>query len=808
MFRKTSRARIVATLSDGKTRVAQVVPETSNYADGVPQRINLQDTLNLVAETYEISKNPTDYIFVVARAVSAELPGTPNPNENGDTFTRDELLRFEAKLGRRVYKTFDLKPNQVNHRADNPKTARGLILDSSYNDTNPQDQYVECLLAIDASKDPVYAQGIRSGAIDAFSMGCVAEYTVCSICANKATSKWEFCKHIARNKMRKFEGKLAYEICGGVVFEELSAVDQPADPRALTQEVLAISAGKEELAAESELLALKSRLSKLEGSVMATQTTKTASKTAQAQPMAPQMPPQQPDQIMAGPEDDMLPFAGEMPMAVDEQGPEAMMAQAPPAMDPMAPAPGPAMPAQAQGAPAPMPADPMAQAPMPAQAAPGAPAGPATELGQYKDVLDKEEEQPMSGDELGVMATAARKLSLRFAEKHSTIRVEATKAGNFRVFDERSGRGLFALRPPVRIASRKRASLFCETVLRHIAHYGLSGAMKGLKAIPYPQRSAQVLDHHDDNLTDEVAKSQAPAEKGMDDDKSDQPEKGSSDTAKDMDTDKAEEASAGPSGAIESRVTNMSKAPKASGLDSTKSPDSDKKDEPESPDSDPLKGEEHDHQERIAKLQAFYEKKIAAVKAQMTETASKEKADLESRVEKLAEQRAQKMMARFERCLNLVAERQRLNHEASEMKIAVGDALLTPFDINAEERYPGMDVELMTTIVEKSVGSNLPAYIGSLVNRAKEVYSYDDSFLISAEKDIKRASVVPVQVEADASSGADPSLEGRAIRGSLELKAEPLPALPPDQARLALRAHLSRPTFVQHYEHEQGKLLS
>jgi hypothetical protein len=215
--------------------------------------IDLEAALNDVAEIYAISKNPRDYLFAPVRANSVNVP-----NENGDAFSRSESLRFDHKIGRRVYQTYLLKPHHINHRADNPKMARGVIIDAHFNDGNempqewksryeastglqlPKDEFIETLLAVDASKDPYLAKGMKTGVIDAFSMGCECERTKCSICANVASNRLEFCDHIRYgNKMKWFDTSVgkrqAFEWCEGVVYGELSAVDQPADPRALTE---------------------------------------------------------------------------------------------------------------------------------------------------------------------------------------------------------------------------------------------------------------------------------------------------------------------------------------------------------------------------------------------------------------------------------------------------------------------------------------------------------------------------------------------------------------------------------------------
>jgi len=70
-------------------------------------------------------------------------------------------------------------------------------------------------------------------------MGCTCDNTKCSICGKIASNKNEFCRHLkSGNKGKWFEvngsKRQAYEDCLGVCFAELSAVDQPADPRAVS----------------------------------------------------------------------------------------------------------------------------------------------------------------------------------------------------------------------------------------------------------------------------------------------------------------------------------------------------------------------------------------------------------------------------------------------------------------------------------------------------------------------------------------------------------------------------------------------
>ena len=771
--------------SSSLKRRAQYAGPPSVYQDGVPQRIDIQDALNLVAAAYDVSPNPSDYVFVVARAVSAELPTRPNPNENGDAFPIEELLRFDHRLARRVYKTFDLKPNHLNHRAQNPKTARGFILDSTFNSLTPEDQFVECLIAIDTTKDPAYARGIRAGAIDAFSMGCIAEYTVCSIksCQNRATSPQEFCQHIRTGKMRQYGDELAYEKCGGVCFEELSAVDQPADPKALTQEILQVRAQIEDVQQrrdmnhESEMLILSTRLSRLERELQelrgVREMAEETKKVAQSIPApTPQATPPVPVAAAAPPAADApMPFAGDqdMPMAFDEQ------TAAPP--------------------------DPSAI---------GTPGD--QDLQQYKDKKDLQQGEQMSDDEMGIMSASAQKLSLRFARKFQNVHAEITKVGNARIFDGRTGRGLFVVRPAKKLANARQARQFCEVIVRHVAHFGLADTMKMMRGIPYP-RSAQVLDQHDDNLKGPSAP-QEPSLSKADDNLQDPRGDATSDSTSEEQSDKQTEPGAGPSTSIESRETNMEDAQQVGDLDSVRNPDSDKRDEPSVPSiggAGALGDEQHDHEERVGKVSDFYQQKIAAQKSEYEQKI----ASLEGRVEKLAEQKARSMMQRLERCLYLVADRQRLNHEISPLKIAMADALLIPFDIDGQHRYAGLDTGLVALLVERGMEKGMRDFVASIVARAKEVYGFDDRVISDSERDLRSALVRPVAAAQDGpgESGGRADLEERMLAGNPLLKTSSQSELPeeqqvPNSKQAAVRQAMGKPGFYRAYEEaaQQGPL--
>jgi hypothetical protein len=247
MFYKTSSIPLLGVyVSSGKFSKCAAKNDDINDSldDKVKQSINLisKDLVKSLSKAYNISDNVNDYIFPVARAVTANIP-----NGNGDRFTHQELTRFAADQKCQVYETFKNVPFHVEHVAQDPKAARGFLPDVHYVASNPKDMYVLAVVAVDTKKDSMLAKGILSGQLNKFSMGCTCEAVRCSYskCAKPvAYSDHELCSHLRHHMMSKIDGELIYEDCMGVVFEELSNVGIPADASALTQNILQIKANR------------------------------------------------------------------------------------------------------------------------------------------------------------------------------------------------------------------------------------------------------------------------------------------------------------------------------------------------------------------------------------------------------------------------------------------------------------------------------------------------------------------------------------------------------------------------------------
>ena len=232
MFHITARARIVKVLPSLEAGFRR----TASFSFfGEKENILESKVFGSVAAAYDVSSDPREYLYLVARAVTADVP-----NSNGDMFPDSELRRFDLGRTQVVYGSFLNAPLHINHEASDPTAAKGFLPDVHYNDSNPGDMHVEALVAVDRTKDPQLAEDIESGRRNEFSMGCLAGEVQCSIssCMKKATSEPELCQHLRRAKMTMIGNELVYETCRQVTFTELSNVDDAADKTATTKAML------------------------------------------------------------------------------------------------------------------------------------------------------------------------------------------------------------------------------------------------------------------------------------------------------------------------------------------------------------------------------------------------------------------------------------------------------------------------------------------------------------------------------------------------------------------------------------------
>ena len=195
------------------------------------------------------------------RALAKELEnGSKESSVQRLTFTKDSAnIKSKGDYG---FKTFIGRPIFIDHNNSDPQRARGVIVDAMLHIESPtkisSDSYwgkapnnhkpetwIELLLEVDGKAFPKLAKALTSGHVNAVSMGCNVEYTVCSVCDHEAANIDEYCDHI-RKKGATFKTgnveKLAYEDCYNVNFFEISAVFDPADVTALFTEPVIKSA--------------------------------------------------------------------------------------------------------------------------------------------------------------------------------------------------------------------------------------------------------------------------------------------------------------------------------------------------------------------------------------------------------------------------------------------------------------------------------------------------------------------------------------------------------------------------------------
>lgn len=491
-FTKSATMTVLGVWEDGQpiNRTAAMQHCASYFAETQnTSKIDIAAMLLKVTGEYDISPNPKDYIFEAVRAVTV---GTPN--ENGDAFHKNELLRYDHRLRQAVYQTFILKPHHVNHRADNPKTARGVILDAHYNDSMPaslscpnekcgsstagiegrdstglycrkcgsmaKDEFVEILIAVDKAKDPNFAEGVRTGVLNATSMGCVCDSTTCNVCDHVAYNRSEFCQHIrAGNKKKMFQtaagNKMAFEWCNNVVFTEDSRVDQPADPLALQQEVLQLAARKEGMvhdqARETDLLIIQKQINDIHARL---------AQMAPPSPMTPEIPAGQPG-VTADP--------GSIEQFVQEQDQKA------------------------EGA-APMTKEEMGILDAPAVSQDG---GLGTKASIDQNILNELDglaqryaSQHRSDDE-------GAKMDLKFRTAYQNVRAAITSRGNCRVYTPAGT--LFVIQPPEKLATVEARKAFSTTVLAHIADHGLIPTIRAYEAAK-GAKLAQILENHQEDF--------------------------------------------------------------------------------------------------------------------------------------------------------------------------------------------------------------------------------------------------------------------------------------------------------------------
>ncbi len=189
--------------------------------------LDSQKNIKTVLKT-EMAAHP-DAFFFKAKAIEANIP-----NNNGDSFSVKEL--------KKAMSSFVGVPFFTNHQNDDIEKAKGKVVYAEWND---EEDAIDVVAFIDKKAYPHLCRGIDQDYVTGVSMGASVEYSLCSICRNKAASPEEYCTHIRNLKGRKFTGRatdvitgetkefknaVVYEDNYGLRFIELSGVVDPACP--------------------------------------------------------------------------------------------------------------------------------------------------------------------------------------------------------------------------------------------------------------------------------------------------------------------------------------------------------------------------------------------------------------------------------------------------------------------------------------------------------------------------------------------------------------------------------------------------
>lgn len=209
-----------------KNKNISVRPDMAGGCDGVVLDANAW--LPAAAAEMNISPDIRDYVMVPTPALITDLPNT-----NGDSASLKDLLRFNVKMGRQAYKTFQGKPTFVEHANKDHTQAKGIILDAYLKPLKGfkgELAKLVLLLAYDRTRDPDVCNKILTNRCNTHSVGFYYTSYTCSICGHTThQDTMQLCSHTRlMKKPYLLNGRLCYRWCHDITGFECSQVDNPA----------------------------------------------------------------------------------------------------------------------------------------------------------------------------------------------------------------------------------------------------------------------------------------------------------------------------------------------------------------------------------------------------------------------------------------------------------------------------------------------------------------------------------------------------------------------------------------------------
>jgi len=139
----------------------------------------------------EIPLDTKNYFYLRNWAVSSYEDWGLNHNADG---WRDKVLQSD-------YNSFDGAWVCLDHIAQKSSDSIGSVLSPVYT----PEKYVETVMAVSREKadrkHPFLEKDIQEGRITDTSMGCVAQYSVCTVCGNKTANEDDYCDHLRPDKL-------------------------------------------------------------------------------------------------------------------------------------------------------------------------------------------------------------------------------------------------------------------------------------------------------------------------------------------------------------------------------------------------------------------------------------------------------------------------------------------------------------------------------------------------------------------------------------------------------------------------------
>ena len=214
------------------TRIVATSAEMKEFG-----RVNaFEERLPFMSTAYKLSNNPKDYFMTPVLMFHSNVP-----NRNGYMFPTSSLVEWIPSRMSMAYETWRYAPLQVEHKADDPGTAIGVIADvaiikeKGYSDDAIYK--VIALAAVDRTKNVKLAADIEKGKRNSWSMGCDATRIFCSYCGQTQATVDDHgnviggCTHIDPNAgvvFYELNGKIVCRAASGLSGVELSSVGTPA----------------------------------------------------------------------------------------------------------------------------------------------------------------------------------------------------------------------------------------------------------------------------------------------------------------------------------------------------------------------------------------------------------------------------------------------------------------------------------------------------------------------------------------------------------------------------------------------------